>query len=99
MRYRVVLTPEAERNLDAIFRFIALDNPAAAWRFMDGLRRRIKTLASFPRRAARAAEDGLDGMELRQMIFGAYRIVFGIDKATVVILQIRHSARLPANDA
>lgn len=30
MTYRVVVAPEAEQNLDELFRFIAIDNPAAA---------------------------------------------------------------------
>lgn len=94
MSYRVVVTPNAERDLDGIFRYIALENPAVARRFAQDLRRRIRTLASFPRRCARAPEDGLDGMEIRHMPHRQYRIVFGIEENTVVILRIRHGARL-----
>ena len=95
MIYRVVVTPEAEQDLDDLFRFVALNNPSAARKFVAGLRKRLKTLTAMPKRCSRAPEDGLDGLEIRQFIHGRYRIIFGIDDKTVVILQIRHGARLP----
>lgn len=98
MNYRVVVTPGAEEDLDDLFRYIALDNPAAAHKFVEGLRRRLKTLASMPKRCPRAPEDGLDGLEIRHLVYGQYRIVFGIDDRTVVILQVLHGARLPSTD-
>jgi plasmid stabilization system protein ParE len=98
MTYRVVITPTAEANLDEILRFIALDNPAAARNFVAGLRGKMKTLAENPRRCPFAPEDGLDGMELRHLIHGEYRIIFAIDSGRVTVLQIRHGARRPISD-
>ena len=97
MTYKVVVTPEAERDLDQVFRFVALEKPDAARKFVAGLRRRLETLASMPRRAALAPEDGLDGLEIRHLIHGQYRIIFTIDGRTVVILQVRHGARRPVD--
>lgn len=97
MTYKVVVTPEAERDLDHVFRFVARENPDVARKFVAGLRRRLKTLASMPRRAALAPEDGLDGLEIRHLVHGHYRIVFAIAGKTVVVLQVRHGARLPAS--
>lgn len=51
-----------------------------------------------PKRCSRAPEDGLDGLEIRHLIHGRYRIIFGIDGKTVVILQVRHGARLPTTE-
>jgi len=42
-----------------------------------------------------SAEDGLDGMEICQLLHGRYRILFTIETDQVTILQIRHGARLP----
>lgn len=95
MTRTVVLTPSAEADLDAILAYIALDNPTAARRFVATLRRKITTLATFPERCARAPEDGLDGMEIRQLLYSRYRILFTIAPDRVTILQIRHGARLP----
>jgi plasmid stabilization system protein ParE len=88
-----------ERDLDEIHRFIAFDNPAAARRVVGSLRAKIKTLARMPARCPLAPEDGLDGMELRHLIHGTYRIIFVTDPGQVTVLQVRHGARLPiAND-
>ena len=93
MTYKVVVTPGAEVDLDQVYRFVALEKPGAARTFVAGLRRRLKTLAAMPRRCPRAPEDGLDGLEIRHLIHDQYRIIFAIDDRTVVILQVRHSAR------
>ena len=93
MRYRLVVTPTAEANLDEIFRFIALDNPAGARKFVAGLRAKIKTLARMPSRCPFAPEDGLDGLEMRYLIHGNYRILSTVDPGQVTILQMRHAAR------
>lgn len=94
MKYKVVITPTAEANLSEIHRHIALDSAAAAKKFLVGLRGKIKTLASMPERCPLAREDGLDGMVIRQLLYGDYRILFSQDAAHVVILQVRHGARL-----
>ena len=91
----VVLTPSAEADLDAILSYIALDDPRAARRFVDALKRKLATLATLPERCAKAPEDGLDGMEIRHLLHGRYRILFTIETDQVTILQIRHGARLP----
>lgn len=93
-KFDVVITPMAEANLDGILRFIARDNPAAARRFVSRLRARMQTLASMPERCPLAPENGFDGVEIRHLIFGEYRILFTINAAHVVILQVRHSARM-----
>lgn len=48
-----------------------------------------------PKRCSLAPEDGLDGLEIRHLFHGLYRIIFAIDGNTIVILQVRHGARLP----
>lgn len=95
MTYRVVVTPGAERDLDDIFRFIARDNPGAARKFAAELRGRLAALKTLPTRCPRAPEDGLDGLAIRHLLHGRYRILFAMDGRTVVVLQVRHGARLP----
>lgn len=99
MSYRVVVTPGAEQDLNALFRYVAEDSPANARKFVSGLRKRLKTLAALPKRCPRAPEDGLDGMELRHLVHSQYRVIFGIDGKTVIILQVLHGARLPVSEA
>ncbi|MFZ5929711.1 MAG: type II toxin-antitoxin system RelE/ParE family toxin [Pseudomonadota bacterium] len=94
MKYEVVITPTAEANLSEIHRHIALGSSVAARKFLAGLRNKIKTLATMPERCPLAPEDGLDGVTIRHLIYGDYRILFSIDAAQVVILQVRHGARM-----
>lgn len=98
MSFRVVVTAEAERNLDALFRYVARDNPINARRFVTELRERLKALRTLPRRCPRAPEDGRRGLEIRHLVHGDYRVIFAIIDDTVAILQVRHSARLPMED-
>jgi len=98
MRFRVVLTPEAKRNIDNLFEFVARDSPANAQRLVTGLERRLKTLRTLPRRCPRAPEDGHRGLKIRHLIYGDYRIVFAILDDLVAVLQVRHGARLPRDD-
>jgi plasmid stabilization system protein ParE len=69
--------------------------PVAARKFVIGLRAKLKTLAAIPKRCPAAPEDGLDGMEIRHLILGNCRVIFVIDGGRVVVLQVRHGARLP----
>ena len=95
MTRKLVITPTAEADLDDILRFIAIDDPTAARRFVSGLRKRMKTLATMPERCPIAPESGLDGLKIRHLIFSQYRILFAADAKQLVILQVRHGARLP----
>jgi len=96
MKYRVVVAPEVIRNLDDIFERIAEDNPRAAAKLVEKLGRKIRALYHTPRRCPYAPEHGvLEIAEVRHLLYGRYRIIFGIEGKTVIILEIRHSARLP----
>ncbi|MDX2225396.1 MAG: type II toxin-antitoxin system RelE/ParE family toxin [Rhodospirillaceae bacterium] len=95
MKFTVVITPTAEADLDKILRHIARDNPAAARKFVAGLRAKMKTLMTMPRRCPLAPENGLDDIEIRHLLSGHYRIIFTVDPGRVTILQVRHGARLP----
>jgi len=96
MRRKVLITPSAEADLDSILHFIALDNPTAGRRFVGELRRRIATLTTMPERCPLAPETGMDGLELRHLIHGRYRIIFTVELKRVVVLQVRHGARMAA---
>jgi toxin ParE1/3/4 len=98
MKHKVTITPTAEADLDGILHYIAVDNPAAGQKFIAGLRTKLKTLALMPARCPLAPENGLDGLVIRHLIYGRYRILFAIDDEQVAILQVRHGARRPATD-
>jgi plasmid stabilization system protein ParE len=93
MRYRVVIQPPAAEDLDQAYRWIADRSPDGAARWLDGALRAIQKLRSFPRRCQLAPENDAFAEEIRQLLYGDYRILFTIDGSQVRVLHIRHGAR------
>jgi toxin ParE1/3/4 len=84
----------AETDLEAIYLRIREDSPtrAAEWRL--GLLKAAQTLEQFPGRCPLAPESSA-GLEIRQLLYGEYRVLFSVAGHTVYILHIRHGARQP----
>lgn len=94
-RYRVVITPSALRDIDQIAQTISEDSPVNAARFISRLKTAIHLLNELPSRGTHAPEGVVDGHIIRQIMVGKYRILYAIVDRTVVVLTIRHAARLP----
>lgn len=95
MSRRVLLTSEAKQDIEAAYLYIRADVPETAQRWRLRLLDLIKTLASFPEPHEVAAEARDAGVELRQMLFGNYRILYTIESDAVHIHALRHGARRP----
>jgi plasmid stabilization system protein ParE len=95
MAYRVEITPEAEADLDEGYRYIARDSQSRALRWWQRFYDVAERLALFPEAYTFSPENDSVPFEVRQKLFGNYRILFTIDGERVVILRIRHAARLP----
>lgn len=93
MTFKVIVQPEANCEIDDIFTYIAADSPANAVRWLDRLLDEIHKLERYPRRCPLAPEDVYFDPEIRQFIYGRYRVIFTIDGKTVRVLHVRHSAR------
>jgi len=100
MRYRVVMTPEAEGDLRATARYIRLDNPRAATAWLKGARQCIKSLAQHPERCPLAPETTSFVEPIRELLYGhgnrgTYRILYTVLGKTVFVLHVRHGAMQP----
>lgn len=87
---KVIITPEAERDLEAIGDYIARDNPVRAESFVGELVGRCAGLADFPERFPlfeRFAKAGV-----RRCMHGRYLIFYRIDPGIVRVLHILHGA-------
>ena len=94
---RIVVTPEAERDIGAIHRRIRDEAPLAAARWSKGIRAQIKTLARFPERSPLAPESETFDEPIRQLLYGkgsrgTDRIPFAVLEKTVFILHFRHGS-------
>ena len=90
---KIVWTDEAVGHLEAIVAYISAFNPAAASRFGERLIAVADSLAEFPDR-------GRDGGDGRREITTVrpYVLRYRVEADRVIILRIRHGARLDEGD-
>jgi addiction module RelE/StbE family toxin len=88
---RVEWTNGAERNLDAIERYIAQDNPAAAAKtVLKTVKRTFDQLSKHPSSGKPGRINGT-----RELIFPEfpYIVIYSIDKKVIFILRVFHAAQ------
>lgn len=85
-------TPQAADDLEAICLFIARDAPPVAAAFADRVLRATDQLAPFAHLGRIVPELGIEN--IREIIVGAYRVVYRIGDEDVQILTVHHGARL-----
>ena len=101
MKYRVIVTPEAENDLRTVYHYIRKRGaPQSARAWVVAARKRIKSLAQHPERTPLAPESASFPEPIRELLFGTgnrgtYRILFTIIGATVFVLHLRHGSMLP----
>jgi len=95
MTYEVVLTKDAERDLEDIFRYIAEhDSPVNADRVLDRLLQVTEALRTLPDRAYCPNELRSVGIsEYRQVSFKPYRLIYRVHAQLVVIYVIADGRR------
>jgi plasmid stabilization system protein ParE len=94
---RIILTPQAEQDIRAIYRHIRREAPEAAVRWSKGIRAHIKTLARAAERVPLAPESDTFEEPIRQLLYGkgnrgTYRILFAVLEKTVFVLHVRHAS-------
>lgn len=100
MIYRVVITAGANAGAIGAFRWKTERSAQGAARWLANLEKAIGRLNTFPERHPIAEDESeRSGITLREMTYGkkpgTYRILFSIEGDTVVLHDIRHSARGP----
>jgi plasmid stabilization system protein ParE len=98
MAYQVEIAPQAIADIDLIVATIRQKAPKAAREWFDGLEAAIATLADMPARCPLAPENSYFRVEIRQLLYGRYRILFTIASPDEVwIVHVRHAARQVLN--
>lgn len=88
---KVVWSPLALKKLEAAAKFIALDKPSAADKWVNDVFDRTDLLGSQAELGREVPE--LLGTNYREIIFGRYRIIYKIENE-VKILTLRNSRQL-----
>lgn len=93
MDYQVILSPRAVKDLEAIVRYIALDNPEIARELGQRLLDKTQELAKFPFKGQKVLE--FNDPTIRQIILKPYRIVYRVEEESkqVSVIRFWHSAR------
>lgn len=91
--YKIEITTTAETEAEEAILWIKRHSTEAAEKFSKGLIKAIKSLQNNPLRCPLAAENDFFYEEIRQLIYGKYRILITIDQETVYILHIRHGSQ------
>ena len=90
--YRIVWTDEAVGHLEAIVAYIAAFNPIAATRLGERLIAVADSLAEFPERGRDAGEGRREMTTVRP-----YVLRYRVEADRVIILRVRHTALLDAD--
>jgi toxin ParE1/3/4 len=95
MRYEVVLTEDAERDLEDVYAYIAgNDSLKSAEHVLERLVELTEALAASPERGAQPKELRSVGMqEYRQVFFKPYRVIYRVHGDQVVVYVIADGRR------
>lgn len=95
MRYEARLTPDAERDLEAIHGYIVeADSTAAANRVLDRLMAAVATLETHPQRGSRPRELTALGFDsYRQTVLKPWRVIYRVIGQQVFIYLIADGRR------
>jgi toxin ParE1/3/4 len=90
--YRVVWSPRALADVEAIAAYIALDSPTYAKAVVRTVVSSTRTLARFPRSGRKVPE--FDDENTRELIAYSYRIIYTLEPDQVTITAVIHGKRM-----
>jgi len=89
---RVVWSPLAVQRVNEHAEYVARDRPLAAEKWVDGVFAAVERLKRFPF-SGREVEE-VRRKDIREVIFGRYRIIYRAEAERVIILTVRHQRQL-----
>ena len=94
---RIIWSPLAVDRLSEIAEYIAMDNPAAAEKWVNMVFKKVEELQNFPESGRILPET--ENKSIREFIYGNYRIIYRVEKGAISVLTIRHGKQvLPMED-
>lgn len=89
---KLVWSPLAVERAGEISDYIATDNQTAAARWLEAIFKKVEHLKLSPQSGRVVPEVG--NKEIRELIYGNYRIIYRVESNRVSILTIRHGKQL-----
>ena len=91
MAHRVVWSPRALADVEAISAFIATDSPAYARNVVRRIVTLAKTLSDFPRSGRKVPEYAEES--IRELFAYSYRVIYEVGTTEVTIAAVIHGKR------
>ncbi len=89
---KIIWSPLAVGRTSEIAEYIAIDNPSAAVAWVEKVFEKVDLLELSPQIGREVPE--ISRKEIREIIFGNYRIIYRIEKIKISILTIRHGKQI-----
>jgi len=89
---KIIWSPLAIDRITEIAKYIAMDNPSAAKKWVDEIFNSVKKLKQFPKSGRMIPEIQLK--IFREIIFGNYRIIYRIDENQISVLTVRNGTQI-----
>lgn len=89
---KIVWSPLAIERVSEIARYIANDNPIAADKWINAIFKTVEKLEIFPESGRYVQE--IHRKDIREVIYGNYRIIYKVSPDEVSILTVRHGKQI-----
>ena len=89
---KIIWPPLAIDRVAEVAEYISKDKPSAAKKWVDELFQKVETLKSSPELGRIVPE--LARKEIRELIFGNYRIIYRHEKTEISILTVRYGNQI-----
>ena len=89
---KIIWSPLAIEKASEIADYISFDNPTAAQKWVDSVFQKIESLQLSPKIDRIVPE--IERKEIRELIFGNYRIIYHLENTRISILTIRHERQI-----
>ena len=92
MAHRVVWSPRAIADVEAIASYIASDSPSYAGAVVRRIVGLTRTVAEFPLSGRKVPE--FEDESIRELIAYSYRVIYVVEQSEVVIAAVIHGRRM-----
>jgi addiction module RelE/StbE family toxin len=89
---KIIWSPLAVDRTVEIADYIARDKPSAAKKWIETIFSKVEQLKASPEMGRIVPE--INNYQLRELIYGNYRIIYRLEKKQVSILTIRHGKQI-----
>ncbi|MFW8600631.1 type II toxin-antitoxin system RelE/ParE family toxin [Desulfobacterota bacterium M19] len=89
---KIIWSPLAVERTSEIAEYITIDSPSAAVSWVEKVFDKVDLLKLSPEIGREVPE--ISRKEIREIIFGNYRIIYRIEKTKISILTVRHGKQI-----